>query len=93
MTHYERTNVLPAEPVDDKESVPLEENAIDEAAEALREVDVEAAGAQECTYDDSENLSAMSVDQLRALAASLKVPHLGQIIDRSQLIAAITERQ
>jgi hypothetical protein len=35
----------------------------------------------------------MGVDQLRALAASLNVPHLGQIIDRSQLIAAISERR
>ena len=68
-------------------------NAIDSAAEALREVELESAQpAKPNPYLGDEDLDAMSIDELRELAASLNVPHLAQVVSKDELIAAIRGR-
>ncbi len=68
-------------------------NAIDGAAEALREVELESAQpANTFTYLEDEDLDAMSIDELREFAASLNVPHRAQVVSRDELIAAIRGR-
>jgi hypothetical protein len=68
-----------------------EEDAMDGAAQALREAEVEAVRPNLVTADQPQ-LANMSIDELRALAAKLDVPNLGAITDQEQLIAAIRQR-
>jgi len=64
---------------------------MDEAAQALREAEVEAVRPNLETADQTQ-LANMSIDELRALAGRLDVPNLGAIADREQLIEAIRNR-
>jgi hypothetical protein len=68
-----------------------DEDAMDEAAQALREAEVEAVRPNPATADQPQ-LANMSIDELRALAAKLDVPNLGAITEQEHLIAAIRER-
>jgi hypothetical protein len=68
-----------------------DEDAMDVAAQALREAEVEAVRPNPVTADQTL-LANMSIDELRALAAKLDVPNLGAITEQEQLIAAIRQR-
>jgi hypothetical protein len=65
-----------------------DDEAMEEAAEALRQVEVEAALPDVSTLDASQ-LENMSIDELRALASALDVPDRAQITEQDDLIAAI----
>jgi hypothetical protein len=65
-------------------------DAIDGAAEALREAELESAQpVKRISQCEVEDLDAMSIDELREFAASLNVPHRAQLVSRDELIAAI----
>ena len=66
-------------------------DAMEEAAEALREAEVEAVLPNK-TSANSAPVENMSIDELRALAAKLEVPNLGAITEQDQLIAEIRDR-
>jgi hypothetical protein len=68
-----------------------DKDAMEEAAEALREAEVEAVQPNKPS-PGSPQLESMSIDELRALAAKLDVPNRGAITDQDQLIAAIRAR-
>jgi hypothetical protein len=68
-----------------------DEDAMDEAAQALREAEVEAVQSVKPTAEPSR-LEDMSLDELRALAAKLDVPNRGTITEQDRLITAIRER-
>jgi hypothetical protein len=68
-----------------------EDAAIDDAAQALREAEVEAVQPTVPT-SDWQKLEQMSIDELRKLAADLDVPNRGQIVEQDELIAAIRQR-
>jgi vacuolar-type H+-ATPase subunit F/Vma7 len=68
-----------------------DKDAMEEAAEALREAEVEAVLPNKSAAN-SPQLENMSIDELRALAAELEVPNRGAITEQDQLIAAIRER-
>ena len=68
-----------------------EGEALNEAAEALREADIEAA-ASGIEANEMPQLESMSMDELRVMAAELHVPNRGQILEQAELIAAIRQR-
>jgi hypothetical protein len=68
-----------------------DEDAMEGAAQALREAEVEAFRPNKEVPDDTR-LENMSIDELRALAAKLDVPNRGAITEQDQLIAAIRQR-
>jgi hypothetical protein len=68
-----------------------ENEAIAGAAEALREVEVEAVKSAPSTMG-GESLEQLSIDELRKLAATLDIPDRGQIVERDKLVAAIHKR-
>jgi hypothetical protein len=79
---------------DDLESRPTEA-AIEDAAAALREVEVEAVqdlGQSKLAAPSSRDLDNMSIDDLRKLAAKLDIPDRGQIVEKDKLVAAIRMR-
>jgi hypothetical protein len=78
---------------DDLEERPTEE-AIDDAAAALREVEVEAVQVDlaKTPASSSKDLDEMSIDDLRKLAAKLDVPDRGQLVEKDKLVAAIRQR-
>jgi hypothetical protein len=69
-------------------------DAMEEAAQALREVEVDAVRPTSTGQpaSDQPSLEDMSIDELRALAAKLDVPNRGAITEQDALIAAIRER-
>lgn len=68
-----------------------EDDAMEDAAEALRQAEVEAVQPEASSIDPSL-LEGMSIDELRKLAASLNIPDRGKITEQDELIAAIRER-
>ncbi len=68
-----------------------DEQALDDAAVALRQTELEAVHA-DVAAPESPRLENMSIDELRALAASLAIPNRGSITEQDQLIAAIRQR-
>jgi hypothetical protein len=79
---------------DDLESRPTE-GAIEDAAAALREVEVEAVqdlGQSKLAAPSSRDLDHMSIDDLRKLAAKLDIPDREKIIEKDKLVAAIRLR-
>jgi hypothetical protein len=71
----------------------LDDAAIEGAADALRQADLESAQEEsQASAADSSKLDDMSMDELRALAQQLDVPDRGKIIDRDELVAAIRRR-
>jgi hypothetical protein len=61
---------------------------MNDAAEALREAEVVARLPDLHTLDESQ-LERMSIDELRAVAGALNVPHRAQITEQDELIEAI----
>jgi hypothetical protein len=100
--HYDRHADLSGAPtVQIKASAGPDDDAIDGAAEALRQADLEAgqtevddrpADTEQRERIESSQLEDMSIDDLRALAAELDVPNRGQIIEQDELIEAIRQR-
>jgi hypothetical protein len=79
---------------DDLESRPTGA-AIEDAAAALREVEVEAGQDQpqlKFAAPSARDLDNMSIDDLRKLAAKLDIRDLGQIVEKDKLVAAIRLR-
>jgi hypothetical protein len=92
MPHYDRPAGFNKSAAAQGESVLDDDvDAMDEAAQALREAEVEAVQPAS-PEKDGPQLESMSIDELRALAAKLDVPNRGAITDQDQLIAAIRER-
>jgi hypothetical protein len=90
--HYERNADLNQATSQQGDSVlDDDEDAMDEAAQALREAEVEAVQPAKASTDPTW-LENMSIGELRALAAKLDVPNRGAITEQDQLIAAIRER-
>jgi len=91
MPHYDRPAGFNKSSAAQGESVLDDEvDAMDEAAQALREAEVEAV--QPTPSKDSSQLETLSIDELRSLAAKLGVPNRGTITVREQLIAALRQR-
>jgi hypothetical protein len=90
--HYDRHSGINESQVGQNDSV-LDDNEdpMDEAAQALREAEVEAVRPNNATADE-KRFENMSIDELRALAAELDVPDRGKIIEKDELIAAIRAR-
>jgi hypothetical protein len=94
--HYDRNFALAQESLrDDATNVMNREDAVEVAAEALREVEVEAAQTltELSKESNADDLDTMSIDELRKIAASLDVPNRAQIIDRDELTDAIRARR
>jgi hypothetical protein len=72
----------------EEESTFVDEAALADAAEAIREVEVDAADA-EIDDLDREKLLHMNIDELRIVAQLLDIPDREQIVDREELVAAI----
>lgn len=93
MPHYDRNfgaarpKSVPNDSIFDDE----EPDAMDGAAHALREVEVEAVRPGPAS-PDKVRLEDKSIDELRALAAKLDVPDRGTLTIKEQLIAAIRQR-
>jgi hypothetical protein len=68
--------------------------ALEDAAEALRKVEVEAAQPEipDVSSIDPSQLDKMSIDELRAVAKELGVPDRSKIIEQDELIEAIRRR-
>jgi hypothetical protein len=62
--------------------------AVNKAARALREAEIEAVQSEPAS-SEGEQLEDMSIDELRRLAASLDVPDRARIVERDKLIEAI----
>jgi hypothetical protein len=63
---------------------------IEGAAEALREAEIESAQPDKSTaIQTTDDLDAMSIDELRKLASTLNVPNREQVVSRDKLINAI----
>jgi len=90
--HYDRQTSLsePAGLRNEFGSGPDNE-AMDGAAEALRQVEVESVQPDVSPADDKQ-LENMSIDELRKLAAELDVPDRGTITQQDELLAAIRRR-
>lgn len=70
-----------------------DDDALDEAAEALRAADVESAREEfDLSSVKSAHLDQMSIDELRVLARQLDVPDRSTITEQDELIAAIRRR-
>jgi hypothetical protein len=65
-----------------------EVEAMEDAAEALREADMEAAQPG-IVANDAAQLEDLSIDDLRKLAAELDVPNRERILEQDKLIRAI----
>jgi hypothetical protein len=65
--------------------------AMEDAAEALRQAEVEAA-APDVNSLDAAQLEQMSIDELRAVAGVLDVPDRSKITEQDELIEAIRRR-
>jgi hypothetical protein len=65
-----------------------DDTAMQDAAEALRQTEVEAVLPDVHSLDPAQ-LDQMSIDELRAVANALDVPNRAQITEQDELIAAI----
>jgi hypothetical protein len=72
----------------EEETTFLDEGAMADAAEAVREAEVEAA-APDVTNLSKEKLQHMNIDELRAIAKQLDIPNRETITDQDELVAAI----
>lgn len=82
MPHYDRHGGVNESTIGQSDSILSDdEDAMEEAAQALREVEVEAVRPIKEVPDDTR-LENMSIDELRALAAKLNVPNRGAITEQ-----------
>lgn len=92
MPHYDRHAGLNESFVSKNDSVFDEErDPMEDAAQALREVEVDAVRSVE-PAGRKHDLNSMSIDELRSFAAKLNVPNRGAITQRDELEAAILAR-
>jgi len=90
--HYDRNTGIKNPSIGNSDSVLDDDvDAMDEAAEALREAEVESVRPTPPSAGHKQ-FEDMSIDELQALAAELDVPNRGAITDRALLIGAIRER-
>ena len=92
MPHYDRHTGVNDPTIGQSDSVlDDDEDAMDEAAQALREAEVEAVRP---TQGTSDTCAARKYEHRRAarFAAKLDVPNRGAITEQDQLIAAIRQR-
>jgi hypothetical protein len=75
----------------EEETTFLDEAAMADAAEAIREAEVEAA-APDVTNLSKEKLQHMNIDEIRAIAKQLDIPNRETITDKDELVAAIQRR-
>jgi hypothetical protein len=68
-----------------------DEEVMEDAAEALRQAEIEAALPDLHSLDEAQ-LEQMSIDELRAVANALDVPNRAQITEQDELIEAILLR-
>jgi hypothetical protein len=70
-----------------------DEDAMEDAAEALRQVEVEAVQPDpDVSSLSAAELNEMSIDELRAVARVLDVPDRSKITEQDELIDAIRHR-
>lgn len=72
----------------DEETQFLDEGAMVDAAEAIRETEV-AATEPDASNLNKEKLLHMNIDELRAVAKRLDVPDREKITEQDELVAAI----
>jgi hypothetical protein len=97
MPHYDR-NAAPS--TDQNEfrdpEGPVDEAAMEDAAEAIREVEIKAVRPDPDIPDlsnlDAAKLERMSIDELRVVAKELDVPNRSQITEQDELLAEIRKR-
>ena len=72
----------------------VDEDSLENAAERLRAVEVEAAQPEipDVSSLDPSQLEATNIDELRAVAKELDVPDRATITEKDELIAAIRQR-
>jgi hypothetical protein len=93
--HYDRHIDLTgnAESSEASPGGPLDDAAAENAAGALREVEIEAAQEDSDVPNvDSSRLEQMTIDELRVLARKLDIPDRGTIIEQDELIEEIRKR-
>jgi hypothetical protein len=77
----------------EEETTFLDEAAMADAAESIRETEIEAVDSgtdqSEADLPDREKLQHMNIDELRVVAKLLDVPDREQITDKNDLVAAI----
>jgi len=92
MPRYDRhSDMTGASVIQKQRSVAQSSTTIDDAAQALRQAELEAA-QPENVKRDSVALESMSVDELRTLANELDIPNRAQITEQEELIVAIRQR-
>jgi hypothetical protein len=95
--HFDRYAAPSAEQNDLPEpSGAVDEDAMDDAAAALRGVEVEAAQPEpeipDLTTLTLDQLEGMNIDELRVVAKELDVTDRATITEKDELIAAIRQR-
>ena len=90
--HYERPQATSgAESAHSTIGSGLDDAAMEDAAEALRQAEVEAA-APDVNSLNASQLEQMSIDELRKVAGVLDVPDRSKITEQDELIEAIRRR-
>jgi hypothetical protein len=92
--HYERPQ-SPSETMTSPRNIGSapDEDAMEDAAEALRQVEVEAVQPDpDVSSLSASQLDEMSIDELRAVARVLDVPERSKITEQDELIEAIRRR-
>jgi hypothetical protein len=97
MAHVDHENDAYRRPVKStarREGGQPEPAVINQAAEALREVEIEAVDPEpvESVKSVGVDLEAMNIDELRVVAKELDVPEREKITEADELIAAIRKR-
>jgi hypothetical protein len=97
MPHYDRHADPSAEQnqlADD--TGPIDEADMEDAAEAIREVEVKAVRPEPDVPDpsslDANDLEQMSIDDLRVIAQRLDIPDRSKITEQDELVAEIRKR-
>jgi Rho termination factor-like protein len=97
MPHYDRNAGTSAEQNEFREvEGPIDEAAMEDAAEAIRDVEIKAVcpdpDLPDLTTLDAAKLERMSIDELRVVAKELDVPDRSKITEQDELIAEIKKR-
>jgi hypothetical protein len=95
-SHYDRDADATAQQnaLDEPSAGGVDEEALEDAAQRLREVEVEAAQPDPTDLSslDPAQLDFMNIDALRVLAKERDVPDRATITEKDDLVAAIRER-
>jgi hypothetical protein len=92
--HYERSQSLAeTTPAPSNIGSGPDDEAMEDAAEALRQAEVEAVQPDpDVSSLSASELDEMSIDELRAVARVLDVPDRSKITEQDELIEAIRRR-